>query len=291
MIDFSNKNIEKTIPYISLSGVLEQIQEPFDQIGVATKTYEKHFNDPNSDYYQMQINEIVDAWIAKGDASRHYGKLLDKYIELLSNCNFKKDKTIEAFKLDNNYDNDERLQGIISSFDSFANETHIFDKFELFTREKTLYLKVKNPLYDPEELFPTNANSSEFFYVKGRFDALFRHRKTGKWLVIDWKSSGSIDTERQGYTKNLYGPANSMPALNWYTYTMQVFFYKKALIENSYLPEGTTEKDVAVKIVQLPGRVLESGKNFGVYSPAFEYDSKLMDNIFMFAWKKKNLGI
>ena len=39
MLDFSNRNIDKTLPCISISQVLEQIQEPFDKIGVSEKVY------------------------------------------------------------------------------------------------------------------------------------------------------------------------------------------------------------------------------------------------------------
>ena len=44
--NFLNKYIDRNLPTISISKVLEMIQEPFDQIGVATKTHDKHFNNP-----------------------------------------------------------------------------------------------------------------------------------------------------------------------------------------------------------------------------------------------------
>ena len=120
------------------------------------------------------------------------------------------------------------------------------------------------------------------FNVKGRFDALFYNEQTNKWIIIDWKSSGTIDTVTDRWTKNLLGAAKQFPALNWYTYTMQLYFYKTALL-NHYLPEGTKEEDVDVCIVNLPGDI------FKIYKAAFNYDKKLMDDIFKFGYKKNYL--
>jgi hypothetical protein len=91
------------------------------------------------------------------------------------------------------------------------------------------------------------------------------------------------------WTKKLFGPAMKFYALNYYTYTIQLHFYKKTLIEN-YLPEGTTEDDVIVMIVNLPDHVIEStGKLFETHNEAFKFDSKFMEQIFTFAIRKQNL--
>ena len=81
-------------------------------------------------------------------------------------------------------------------------------------------------------------------------------------IIIDWKSSGTIDIVTDRWTKNLLGAAKQFPALNWYTYTMQLYFYKTALL-NHYLPAGTKEEDVDVCIVNLPGDI------FKIYKAAF----------------------
>ena len=46
--DFSNTNIDKSIPTISISAVLDSMEHPFDKEGVAEKTHDKHFDNPNS---------------------------------------------------------------------------------------------------------------------------------------------------------------------------------------------------------------------------------------------------
>ena len=265
-IDF--KNVNESDETLSISNVLGLIQEPFDQIGVATKTYNKHFNNPNSEYYQMTVEQICEKWAAKGTASCHYGSLLDNYIGY--NLNGQEDE-LELFELDYDRDGDERLKGLCDSFDNFVNE-YLAEHPELVfvTREKTVYYKVK-----------------EGKYIKGRFDALFYNKETGHYLIVDWKSSGTVDKKCSPWTGKLLGPAKEYDALNWNTYTMQVYFYKTALEQMGYLPEGSI---VDCIIVQLPGTIVaESNKNYCVHNPAFVYDLDYMKRLFVYAYKKNAL--
>lgn len=265
-IDF--KNVNESDETLSISNVLGLIQEPFDQIGVATKTYNKHFNNPNSEYYQMTVEQICEKWAAKGAASCHYGSLLDNYIGY--NLNGQEDE-LELFELDYDRDGDERLKGLCDSFDNFVNE-YLAEHPELVfvTREKTVYYKVE-----------------EGKYIKGRFDALFYNKETGHYLIVDWKSSGTVDKKCSPWTGKLLGPAKEYDALNWNTYTMQVYFYKTALEQMGYLPEGSI---VDCIIVQLPGTIVaESNKNYCVHNPAFVYDLDYMKRLFVYAYKKNAL--
>ena len=268
MIDFSNSFVDRSLPTISISKIIELLQEPFDQKGVAEKTYNKHFNNPDSQYYQKTIEEICEMWSAKGAESCRYGSLLDDYIGL--NLTRTSDE-LELWKLDNNYEWDERLLAHCTSFDDFYSVLSASGDMEFVDREKSVYYQVGD------------------YYVKGRFDALFYNKKTGKYIIIDWKSSGTIDKIPNQWTKKLFGPAMKFPALNYYTYTIQLHFYKKTLIKN-YLPEGTKEEDVIVMIVNLPDHIIESiGKKYQTHYEAFQYDSMLMEQIFNFAIKKKQI--
>lgn len=265
-IDF--KKVNEGDETLSISNVLGLIQEPFDQIGVATKTYNKHFNNPNSEYYQMTVEQICEKWAAKGTASCHYGSLLDNYIGY--NLNGQEDE-LELFELDYDRDGDDRLKGLCDSFDNFVNE-YLAEHPELVfvTREKTVYYKVE-----------------EGKYIKGRFDALFYNKETGHYLIVDWKSSGTVDKKCSPWTGKLLGPAKEYDALNWNTYTMQVYFYKTALEQMGYLPEGSI---VDCIIVQLPGTIVaESNKNYCVHNPAFVYDLDYMKRLFVYAYKKNAL--
>ena len=267
-LDFSNKNIDKSLATMSISDVLAMLSKPFDQEGVAQNTHDKHFNNPNSEYYQMSVEAIIEAWSTKGAESCRYGSLLDDYIGvMLTGTDIDK----ELYLLDNDIDGDKRLKGLTESFNNFYSLVQKSGDMEFVDRERTVYYKV-----------------DDTHYIKGRFDALFRNKRTDKWVVIDWKSSGSVDKTKKPWTENLLGPANIYPGLNWYTYTMQLYFYKKALIAG-YLPEGTTEDDDEVMLVQLPGITLNNGQNFEIHKAAFQYDSAFMDKLFAFAIKKNAL--
>lgn len=267
--NFLNKYIDRNLPTISISKVLEMIQEPFDQIGVATKTHDKHFNNPESEYYQKSVEEICEMWSEKGATSCHYGSLLDDYIGLNLN---NKEMELRLWKLDNNYEFDERLFAHCNAFDDFYKLVMASGDTEFIEREKTVYYKIGN------------------YYIKGRFDALFRNKRTGKWIIVDWKSSGSIDTTPNKWTKKLLGPASKFPALNYYTYTIQLYFYKKALIEAGYLPKDTSFDDITVMIVNLPNHIIESsGKRFAIHNPAFKYDNDFMNTLFNWAVQKTEL--
>lgn len=267
--NFLNKYIDRTLPTISISKILEMIQEPFDQKGVAQKTYDKHFNNPSSEYYQKSVEQIIEMWSAKGATSCKYGSLLDDYIGLNLN---NQEMELRLWKLDNNYEDDERLLAHCNAFDDFYKLVSASGDTEFITREKTVYYKVGD------------------FYIKGRFDALFRNKRTGKWIIIDWKSSGSIDKVKTKWTKNLLGPASKFPALNWFTYTMQLYFYKKALIQAGYLPKDTKFEDVTVMIVNLPNHIIEeTGKRFATHNAAFEYDDDFMNKLFDFAIQKYSI--
>lgn len=256
------ENLEKSI---SISAVLGLISEPFDSHGVATKTYNKHFNNPNSEYYQMTVQQIMDAWSAKGAASCHYGSLLDNYIGLILEKADEMD--MEMFKLDYDFDGDERLQGVCNSFDRFVDDyLGQHPELEFVTREQTVYLEL-----------------SDGNYIKGRFDALFRNKENGHYLIVDWKSSGSVDKQPTPWTGKLLGTAKDLLALNHNTYTLQTYFYKTAL-ETHYLPAGSI---VDCIIVQLPGKIVaESNDVYCVHQTAFPYDKDYCMKIFEYAFKK-----
>lgn len=268
---------ENLVKSISISSVLGLISEPFDSEGVATKTYNKHYNNPDSEYYHMSVKEIMDAWSAKGAASCHYGSLLDNYIGLILENGDEMD--MEMFKLDYDFDGDERLQGVCNSFDRFV-EDYLgkHPELEFVTREKTVYLHI-----------------GEGNYIKGRFDALFHNKNNGRYLIVDWKSSGSVDKKSTPWTGKLLGPAKDLLALNHNTYTLQTYFYKTALETEGYLPEGSV---VDCIIVQLPGKVVaESNDVYCVHDTAFPYDKDYCMKIFEYAFKKnlilekKNAGV
>ena len=259
-------NPDTSLPKLSISAIIGMITEPFDSEGVAQKTYNKHFSNPESQYYQMTVEQILESWAAKGQESLRYGRLNDEYIGLVLEGT---EDEIELFKLDHDADGDERLGNQILSFNQFIE--NLPEHIKYVTREKTLYYKINNTV------------------LNGRFDALFYDAARNKYIIVDWKTSGTVDTEGNQWTSNLLGPAKCFPNLNWYIYTIQVYFYKMALLQSGILPEVTSPDQIEVMIVNLPGRQFDDGKYYKEYYNAFEYDEDKLKGIFEFSIKKHNI--
>lgn len=272
MIDFSNLDIDKSIKKVSISNALDMLFTPFDSETVSENTSVKYFDNPESEYYHMTAEQIREAWSAKGASSTHYGSLLDDYIGCILTGT---ENDVRLFKLDNGYDFDERLHGLCDSFDNFYSVMSKSGDTEFIDREKYLYLKTKNPI------------TKEDIYLYGRFDALFRNKRTGKYILIDWKSSGTIDKVSTKWTKKMLGPMFKYPQLNWYRYTLQLYFYKQALIESGYVPVDTKPEDIVVMIVNLPGKVIpECGQNYQIHQGAMPYDTNMLNEFYKFAIQK-----
>ena len=271
-MNFLNTNIDRTLPKLSISNALDMLFTPFDSEAVAQKTYDKHFDNPQSEYYHMSVNQILEKWSEKGATSCHYGSLMDDYIgHILTGS----ENDVRLFKLDNGYEYDERLKGLCDSFDNFYSVLSKSGDTEFIDREKYLYLKVRSPL------------TNEDMYIYGRFDALFKNKRTGKYILIDWKTSGTIDKIPNRWTAKMLGPLFKYPQLNWYRYTLQLYFYKQALIETGYVPEGTNPDDIVVMIVNLPGTIIkETNTNYQIHNGAMPYDANELNTFYRFAITK-----
>jgi hypothetical protein len=230
----------------------------------------------------MTAEQIVEAWDAKGAESRRYGSLLDDYIGI---CFESKDETeLELYNLENSVEYDERLQGLCKSFNDMVKNTLGMDAANLsyVAREKYLYYNLPD----------TDC------YVRGRLDALFYNNSNKHFIIVDWKSSDKIDTVPKPYTKKMLGPMFQYPALNYYSYTTQLYFYKTALAYGGYLDKWAKENNIAkediikyidILLIDLPGHIVEDDKMYKIYRAAYPYDKKLIDNSYQYAFRMKSL--
>lgn len=247
---------------ISISAVLELIDEPFDSDTVAQRTFEKNFDNPESKYYQMTKEQILESWSEKAAISRQYGSQLDDYIGCRLTAT---PEDVELFKLDY-VDGDERMEGHCSAFDKFYNEKVATGKLEFIDREQYLY-------------YPIEVDGEQW-WVRGRFDALFYNTETNHYVIIDWKSNGEIETVPTKWTKKLLGPAKCLYALSGVKYTTQVFFYKMSLEAQQ------NNETVDVAIINLPAFPKNTINAIGAQ---YKYDKTLMESILRYAIKKKQI--
>ena len=140
---------------ISISSVIEMITPPFESEKVAQKTFDKNFDNPDSKYYQMTKEQILEAWEEKASTSRYYGSSLDDYIGLRLTGH---PNDVEIFKMDK-VDGDERMEGLCESFDKFYEQYVQNGPLEYVDREQYVY-------------YPMDVDG-ERWYIRGRFDCLF----------------------------------------------------------------------------------------------------------------------
>ena len=240
----------------SVSKIVEVMHEPFDKEGVANKTFSKHFNDPNSKYYHMSVQEIIASWNAKAELGRNNGKVLDTYIGMILE-NYESKEILEKYKASLN----EIAANKCNVFDKFYNE-NIVNKLEFLTREQMLHDETKG--------------------VVGRFDAMFlkndvRTPGVQNLLLIDWKNTEKIETSNS-YSK-LKGPLYKYDDCELNRYTIQLYIYVYILRKVYHL----TDVRIIPLLVQI-GTV-----DYAIYAPQIPYSDELVCDIISFAINEINI--
>lgn len=261
------KNTNKTYSNnnsIAVTTCIGYIHEQFDSNGVAQALFEKNYNNENSKYYQMTKDDILNEWENKSKTSCKYGSLLDSYIELFLT---KTKKEIELWKLDNNFDNDERLKGICLGFEQFYNNLLLKTDYKYISREEKMYI------------ISDNGN-----ILNGRFDCLFYSESLDRYLIIDWKTTDTISKDNK--FKKMFGPLYDKDDCNANEYTIQLQMYKKALSETYKI---TIPENIDIYICQLCIKPNQFGNNYILHKQNFEYNSNLLNQIIDFGTKKHNI--
>lgn len=240
----------------SVSKIVEVMHKPFDKEGVANKTFSKHFNDPNSKYYHMSVQEIIDSWNAKAELGRNNGKALDTYIGMILENHESKD-ILEKYKASLN----EIAANKCNVFDKFYNE-NIVNKLEFLTREQMLHDETKG--------------------VVGRFDAMFlkndvRTPGVQNLLLIDWKNTEKIETSNS-YSK-LKGPLYKYDDCELNRYTIQLYIYVYILRKVYRLTD--------VRIIPLLVQIGTAA--YAIYAPQIPYSDELVCDIISFAINEINI--
>lgn len=241
----------------SVSKIVEVMHAPFDKEGVANKTFSKYFNDPNSKYYHMSVQEIIDSWNAKAELGRNNGKILDTYIGMILENHESKD-ILEKYKTS--------LSEIVAT-----NKCNIFDKFYKENVENKLeYVTREQILHD------------EITGVVGRFDALFikndaKFSGVQNLLLIDWKNTEKIETSNL-YNK-LKGPLYKYDDCELNRYTIQLYIYVYILRKVYHLTD--------IRIIPLLVQI--GSVEYAIYAPQIPYSDELVSDIISFAINEINI--
>ena len=241
----------------SVSKIVEVMHAPFDKEGVANKTFSKYFNDPNSKYYHMSVQEIIDSWNAKAELGRNNGKILDTYIGMILENHESKD-ILEKYKTS--------LSEIVAT-----NKCNIFDKFYKENVENKLeYVTREQILHD------------ETTGVVGRFDALFlkndaKFSGVQNLLLIDWKNTEKIETSNL-YNK-LKGPLYKYDDCELNRYTIQLYIYVYILRKVYHLTD--------IRIIPLLVQI--GSVEYAIYAPQIPYSDELVSDIISFAINEINI--
>ena len=241
----------------SVSKIVEAMHAPFDKEGVANKTFSKYFNDPNSKYYHMSVQEIIDSWNAKAELGRNNGKILDTYIGMILENHESKD-ILEKYKTS--------LSEIVAT-----NKCNIFDKFYKENVENKLEYVTREQILHDE----TNG-------VVGRFDALFLKNDAKlpgvqNLLLIDWKNTEKIETSNL-YNK-LKGPLYKYDDCELNRYTIQLYIYVYILRKVYHLTD--------IRIIPLLVQI--GSVEYAIYAPQILYSDELVSDIISFAINEINI--
>lgn len=242
-----SKNIYKECPY-SASKIIECLKEPFDQDAIARKTFTKHFEDPESQYYHMSVDDIKKLWESKAETGKRNGQLLDKYIGYMlegkDNVEEIKEKFLSSI--------DDIPKNKCLSFNEFYKH-NIVNKLQYVCREILLYDKSLK--------------------INGRPDALFM--SSDVLILVDWKNTENLTTTNTW--SKLKGPLYAYDASDLNAYTIQLYLYKY-MLKNTYKIESP--------ILSLVVNIRE--KDFGIYQPIIPYSDELVKKIIEYAEKQIN---
>lgn len=91
--------------------------------------------------------------------------------------------------------------------------------------------------------------------VAGTIDILLRSKRTGEWVVADWKTNKEIRFKAFREEMGL-GPCGQLPNCNFAHYSLQTSAYGELLARETYLPSETPLRGVLFHLREIEGRVI-----------------------------------
>ena len=246
---------------VSVSKCINCIKEEFDTEGVAQKMFEKYYHVEGSKYYQMTKEAIIALWDDKREKALKKGRTYDAMMEQL--IEIRNPEVLQLWKDTVHYKDNAFLQ---LAYKGFTNLLTTLNQFG--------YTCIGTEI----QLFCRNSKKPEQI-INGRCDCLMYSSKLGRYLIIDWKTNEEIKTT---CFKQLLGPSLIYPAADYYTYMIQLSFYKKALVETYNL---AADEQVDILICQM-GTSNNGYISYNSKVGNYIYNSAFLDSLIEYAYIK-----
>jgi ATP-dependent exoDNAse (exonuclease V) beta subunit len=178
--------------YISVTTLIHTFFPHFDSNAIAKKVYAKHNKNPDSEYYNMSIDDIIQKWEDNRNSATKAGTEMHKCIELYFNNILRTD-----------------------------NHTKEFTTMFLFG-----FLK------DYPDLVPYRTEwcvYDQSIKLSGSIDMTFLN-PDGTLDICDWKRSREIKKENRW--ESGFGILSDLPHANYHHYSLQLNIYKRILETN-----------------------------------------------------------
>lgn len=189
--------------YKSATGWAGSFSEPFNNEKVIDEMSARRVEKGGEPISPEEREELKAKWSYAGDYARRLGTEIHSVLE---NLWYKKDYFMDKRLLVN-------FPEMKEDFDERKKKCKV-----LFNKMKRIYAPVENEfiVYDRD------------LALCGTIDFLAYNMKTGKYEIIDWKTSKSLDTQNF-YGKTLKAPFDDLPETNVSEYSLQLSLYKYLL--------------------------------------------------------------
>lgn len=229
----------------AITSLLSKLVKPFDQFAIATKTYNRHYENPESQYYHKSVDEIIAMWSENAQRSINLGCATDDYIGYQLEPELMR-FGFDAWKKHKNFNNDAELQNHCKAAQKFLESQYNKGYIKFVGREIPI----------------TYYDEVSGVTISGRIDSMYYNEKTNTYIIVDYKTADDITLATSPWTSMMEGPANVYPDLKLYKFTFQLHFYQ--LSAQEWL--GKDAKIISC-IVQL-----KSNGEYEVWKNAFEYN-------------------
>ena len=204
-----------------VSNVTHLFQEHFDDEGIAQRTYEKHYNNPDSKYYQMTVNEIIESWHDNSKQACEHGTERHEFGE---SCFYfmteQYDKILPAFK--DRLILPENNNGVYG-FEAIYPKEEATVKFWEDIPQSVVPILAENKVYDIGLGY--SGTFDMLFYYDAELDG--KDESKSGFYIMDYKTNK--DLYKNFNEKKLLVPFNELLDMPLNIYKLQLSLYQNCI--------------------------------------------------------------